>query len=152
MENIDDYWIAVISDEIRFFGKKDEDYRYHLEVLKDYLYTYYDDLAKQVDADKFKTNEEIIVYLNVLNNIVYLHSFGYGLLFIPKNVSEDQIKLLYDLFDSMDKIPIHIVYNLTRKHNGIKPDEIMDSNNDLDNTEFLDKFFSVKPYIKRRVR
>ena len=52
----------------------------------------------------------------------------------------------------MDKIPIHIDYNLTRKHNGIKPDEIMDSNNDLDNTEFLDKFFSVKPYIKRRVR
>ena len=152
MENIDDYWIAVISDEIRLFGKKDEDYRYHLEVLKDYLYTYYDDLAKQVDADKFKTNEEIIVYLNVLNNIVYLHSFGYGLLFIPKNVSEDQIKLLYDLFDSMDKITIHIDYNLTRKHNGIKPDEIMDSNNDLDNTEFLDKFFSVKPYIKRRVR
>ena len=152
MENIDDYWIAVISDKISFFGKKDEDYRYHLEVLKDYLYTYYDDLAKQVDADKFKTNEEVIVYLNVLNNIVYLHSFGYGLLFIPKNVSEDQIKLLYDLFDSMDKIHIHIDYNLTRKHNGIKPDEIMDSNNDLDNTEFLDKFFSVKPYIKRRVR
>ena len=73
MENINDYRMAIIcglDDEdglIRYFGENEE-YRFHLECLKDYLYTYYNDLAKQIGADDLRANEEIIIYLNTLGN------------------------------------------------------------------------------------
>ena len=155
--NINDYKLAIIcgaEDEnglIRFFGENNE-YRYHLECLKDYLYTYYNDLAKQIGADDLRANEEIIIYLNTLGDIVYLHSLGYGLLFIPKEVSEKQIDTLYELFSSIEKMPIYIDYHLVRKHGKIVAQEIINADDDLENTEFLDKFFQTKPYIKKKVK
>ncbi len=157
MENINNYKMAVIcgyeEDDglIRFFGENDE-YRYHLECLKDYLYTYYNDLAKQIGADDLRGNEEIIIYLNTLGNIVYLHSLGYGLLFIPKEISEKQVESLYNLFSKIDKMPIYIDYHLVRKHGKIVAQEIIDSDDALSNTEFLDRFFKTKPYIKGKVK
>ena len=155
--NFDKYKMAVIcgSDEddglIRLFGESDE-YRYHLECLKDYLYTYYNDLAKQIGADDLRNNEEIIIYLNTLGNIVYLHSPGYGLLFIPKEISEKQIESLHRLVSSFVKTPIYIDYHLVRKYGKIVAQEIIDSADDLSNNEFLDKFFKTKPYIKKKVK
>lgn len=157
MENINDYRMAIIcgpDDEdglIRYFGENEE-YRFHLECLKDYLYTYYNDLAKQIGADDLRANEEIIIYLNTLGNIVYLHSPGYGLLFVPKEISENQINSLYTLFSSFEKTPIYIDYNLVRKHGKVLAEELIDYSDDLENTELLDRFFKTKPYIKKRVK
>lgn len=153
--NFDKYKMAVIcgpDDEdglIRFFGEVDE-YRYHLECLKDYLYTYYNDLAKQIGADDLRNNEEIIIYLNAMGNIVYLHSPGYGLLFIPKEVTEKQIESLYKMASSFSKTPIYIDYYLIRKHGKILAQEIVDYDDDLENTEVLDRFLNSKPYIRKR--
>lgn len=155
--DINNYKLAIIcgtEDEdglIRYFGENDE-YRYHLECLKDYLYTYYNDLAKQIGADDLRSNEEIIIYLNTLGNIVYLHSLGYGLLFIPKEVSEKQIESLYGLFSKLDKMPIYIDYHLIRKNGRILPQEIFNADEDLENTTFLDRFFKTKPNIKEKVK
>ena len=153
MEKMDDYWMAVISSEddglIRFFGRKDEEYFLHLEVLKDYLYTYYNDLAKQIGADDLHTNEEIIIYLNTLGNIVYLHSAGYGLIYMPKEVSDKQIESLYQLLSSFPKTPIYIDYNLMRKNGKIVPQEIINSDDSLGNTQLLDKFLNFKSYTKK---
>ena len=156
MENINDYWIVVISSEedglIRFFGRRDEDYRFHLQVLKDYLYTYYNDLAKKVGADDLRDNNDLLIYLTTLGNIVYQHSPGYGLLFLPKEVSEKQVESLYGLFRSFEKMPIHIDYHLVRKRGRVVPQEIMDYQDGLENTEMLDRFFKTKPYVKKRVK
>lgn len=155
MENNNKYKMAVVcgpEDEdglIRYFGESDE-YMYHLDCLKDYLYTYYNDLAKQIGADDLRSNEEIIIYLNILGNIVYLHSPGYGLLFIPKEVTEKQIASLYEMVSTFPKTPIYIDYNLVRKHGKILPMEIIDYSDGLENTEVLDRFFESKPYINRK--
>lgn len=156
MDDINKYKLVVISGEddedglIRYFGEISE-YQYHLTCLKDYLYTYYNDLAKQIGADDIRSSEEIIIYLNALGNIVYLTSFGYGLLFIPKEVSDKQIDSLYKLFASFPKTAIYIDYNLVRKHGKILAEEIINADDNLENTELLDRFFSSKPYIKKRV-
>ena len=108
MLDVNDYKLVVINglaDEdglIRFFGENSE-YRFHLDALKDYLYTYYNELAETINADDKKNNNEIIVYLNEIGDIVYLHSPGYGLLYIPKQISEKQVVSLYDLFNSFEK-------------------------------------------------
>lgn len=155
MEDIRNYRMVVVSgpdDEdgaIRFFGPNEE-YRHHLECLKDYLYTYYNDLAKQIGADDLCDNLDLVIYLNALGDIVYLNSPGYGLLFIPKQVSEKQMNSLYSLFSSSEKMPIYIDYNLVRKHGEIVAEETMNYNEALENTEMLDKFFEKKPFIKRK--
>ena len=156
MHDVNDYKMVVIRNGeedgwIYFFGDARE-YRFHVDALRDYLYTYYNDLAKQIGADDLRANEEIIIYLNTLGNIVYLHSPGYGLLFIPKEISENQINSLYTLFSSFEKTPIYIDYNLVRKHGKILAEEIIDYSDDLENTEVLDRFFKTKPYIKKRVK
>ena len=156
MENVNDYRIVVIcgSDDddglIRYFGTNEE-YRFHLEGLKDYLYTYYNDLAKKINADDLRSNEEIIFYLNTLGNIVFLNSPGYGLLFIPKEVTEKQIESLYDLLSNLNEMSIYIDDRLAKKHDNIWPEEIID-NGDLMNNELLDRLFMIKPYIKKNVK
>lgn len=156
MENVNDYRIVVICGPddndglIRYFGTNEE-YRFHLEGLKDYLYTYYNDLAKKINADDLRSNEEIIIYLNTLGNIVFLNSPGYGLLFIPKEVTEKQIKSLCDLLSNLDEMSIYIDDSLAKKHDDIGLEEIID-NGDLINTEMLDRFFITKPYIKKNVK
>lgn len=157
MLNMNDYKLVVISglkDEdglIRFFGEISE-YRFHLEALKDYMYTYYSDLAEDINADDMKHNNDLIICLNDMGNIVYLHSPGYGLLFMPKQVSKNQIMSLYNLFNSFEKTPIYIDYNLTRQENGVYPEDIVDYVVGNENYETLDNFFYKKPYVKGKVK
>ena len=157
MDDINKYKLVVISGEddedglIRYFGEISE-YQYHLACLKDYLYTYYNDLAKQIGADDIRSSEEIIIYLNALGNIVYLTSPGYGLLFIPKEVSDKQIDSLYKLFASFPKTAIYIDYNLTRREDGIFPENIVDYVEGNENYETLDNFFYKNSYVKGRVK
>ena len=110
---------------------------------------YNNDLAKQIGADDLHTNEEIIIYLNTLGNIVYLHSAGYGLIYMPKEVSDKQIESLYQLLSSFPKTPIYIDYNLMRKNGKIVPQEIINSDDSLRNTQLLDKFLNFKSYTKK---
>ena len=157
MFNVNDYKLIIITgskDEdgaIRFFGEASE-YRFHLDALKDYLYTYYNELAETINADDKKNNNEIIVYLNEIGDIVYLHSPGYGLLYIPKQISEKQVVSLYDLFTSFETTPIYIYYNLTRKEDGIYLEDIVDYVQGNENYETLDNFFYKKTYVKRKTR
>lgn len=117
VENIDDYKLVVVDTNgmVKYFGKNNE-YRFHIEALKDYFYTYYEDLAYKVDADNMKNNEDILIYLNELGNIVFLNSAGYGVCYIPMQVSFDQKKAICDLMDGMlDKV-IYIEYNLSKEN------------------------------------
>ena len=157
MFNVNDYKLIIITgskDEdgvIRFFGEASE-YRFHLDALKDYLYTYYNDLANQIGADDLKDNNDLLIYLTTLGNIVYLHSPGYGLLFVPKEISENQINSLYTLFSSFEKTPIYIDYNLIRKEDGIYPEDVINYSEGMENYEMLDNFFYKKTYGKGKVR
>ena len=87
-----------------------------------------------------------------MGDIVYLHSTGYGLLFVPKQISKNQMMALYDLFTSFERTPIYIDYNLTRKEDGIYPEDIVDYVESNENYETLDNFFYKKPYVKRKAR
>lgn len=157
MLNVNDYKLVVITGledkdgEICFFGETSE-YRFHLEALKDYLYTYHNDLAESINADDMKNNNDLIFYLNEMGDIVYLHSPGYGLLFLPKQISKNQIMSLYDLFTSFEKTPIYINYNLTRQGNEIKPEDVTNYFEGMENYQTLDNFFSKKPCAKGRVK
>lgn len=156
MLNVNDYKLVVITgsneDEIiRFFGKTDE-YRFHLDALKDYLYTYYNSLAEAINADNKKSNNEIIIYLNAFGDIVYLHSKGYGLLFVPKQITEKQKTALYDLFNSFERTPIYIDYNLTRLDDEIFLEGIVNYVDGNENNETLDNFFDKVACVKRKVR
>ena len=156
MLNVNDYKLVIIagSEEdgtVRFFGEASE-YRFHLDALKDYLYTYYKSLAEDINADDKGHNNEIIIYLNEMGDIVYLHSIGYGLLFVPKQISRNQIMALYDVFNSFERTPIYIDYNLTRREDGIFPEDIVDYVEGNENYGTLDNFFYKKPYVKGRVK
>ena len=157
MKNINDYKLVVIcgtKDEdglIRYFGESNE-YKFHIDCLKDYMYTYHSDLAESINADALKDNNELIIYLNNIGDIIYLHSFGYGLLFVPERISEKQFISLYALFSSFEKMPIYINYNLYREDNKIKLEENFSYVKGLENTEILDKFFENKSYVKRKVK
>lgn len=157
MIDVNDYKLVVIKGSknedgaLHFFGEVSE-YRFHLDALKDYLYTYYNELAETTNADDKKNNNEIIVYLNEIGDIVYLHSPGYGLLYVPKQISEKQVVSLYDLFNSFEKMPIYINYNLIRKEDEVYPEDIINYSDGMENCETLDNFFSKKPYVKGRVR
>ena len=87
-----------------------------------------------------------------MGDIVYLHSIGYGLLFVPKQISRNQIMALYDVFNSFERTPIYIDYNLTRREDGIFPEDIVDYVEGNENYETLDNFFYKKPYVKGRVK
>ncbi len=148
--------VAVVCGEendgdIRIFGE-DEEYSRHVEALRDYLYTYYDDLATQIDADQINNNEDLIAYLTVLNNIVYLYSPGYSLLFMPKEVTEKQVESLYELVERFPKVPIHIDYCLFRENGMVLPREVFDGDRMLENNEVLDEFFGTIPCVKKVVR
>ena len=157
MKSMNDYMMVAICGNkdddglIRFFGEKNE-YMYHLECLQDYFYTFYPDLAYKVDADSMHTNEEIIMQLNNLDEIIYLHSPGYGLLFMPKEVSKKQTESLYHLFSSFEKTSIYIMYNLKKEDSKILSDEVMEIDDSLKNTDILDKFFDDKEMKKAKGR
>ena len=101
MLNVNDYKLVIIAGSkeedgmIRFFGESSE-YRFHLDALKDYLYTYYKPLAEDINADDKKNYNEIIIYLNEMGDIVYLHSIGYGLLFASLLFKYDHITIEED--------------------------------------------------------
>ncbi len=157
MLNVNDYKLVIIAGSkeedgmIRFFGESSE-YRFHLDALKDYLYTYYKSLAEDINADDKKNYNEIIIYLNEMGDIVYLHSIGYGLLFVPKQISRNQIMALYDVFNSFERTSIYIDYNLTRREDGIFPENIVDYVEGNENYETLDNFFYKNSYVKGRVK
>ncbi len=105
LKNMDDYAMVVISTngEIEFFGEKEE-YRYHLDALKDYFYTYYFDLANKLDADNMRNNEDIIYYLKQFGDCVILNSNGYVLCCAPLDISNNQKMVLCNLFqESLNK-------------------------------------------------
>lgn len=155
MFDVNDYKLVVITGfedndgTIRFFGQSNE-YRFHIEALKDYLYTYYNSLTEDIRVDDKRDNTEIIFYLNDIGDIVYLHSPGYGVLYIPKQISEKQSIALYDLFNSFEITPIYINYNLIKKDDEIYPEDIINYSNGNENYETLDNFFDKKPYVKEK--
>lgn len=114
MKNAENYRLIIIGNDgkIEYFGENKE-YRLHLEALKDYFYTCYEDLANKVDADSMRNNEDIIVYLNEFGKIVFLNSKGYGICYIPKDVGYEQKKIMCYLFDGMPDKMIYLEYNLS---------------------------------------
>lgn len=150
--NVDNYKLVVITGGEKenvitnFFGN-DEEYRFHIECLKDYMYTYYNDIAEKEDVDHLKTSEEIIFLLNELGNIVYLHSRGYGLAFIPKGICEEQINALHNLFTMILEMPIYIGYNLTKKSGKLEFEDMASYEKGLENIENLDGL--LKTYVKK---
>lgn len=109
LKNIDDYTLVIVGTNgaIEYFGEKEE-YRYHIEALKDYFYTYYFDLANQVDADNMRNNEDIIFYLNQFGKCVILNSDGYALCYVPLDINNNQKVTLCNLFQKCLSKKIYI--------------------------------------------
>lgn len=115
MENMNDYKMVVICEdgEIRYFGEVNE-YNYHIQSLRDYIYTYYNELAKKIDADN-KDDMYIIYYLTIQKNVVYLVSPKFGLLFLPQKCSEKQKESLYKFAKDIEGVSVYVGYNLSKK-------------------------------------
>lgn len=131
VENIDEYKLAIIdnSGNIEYFGENTE-YRFHIEALKDYFYTYHFDLANKVDADSMKNNEEVIIYLNRLGKIIFLNSEGYGLCYVPKEISVSQKESLEKLFSEIEDKVVYVEYNLNEKDGKILSEGSLNYNGD----------------------
>lgn len=144
VENIDGYKLAIIdgSGNIEYFGDNNE-YRFHIEALKDYFYTYYFDLANKVDADDMKNNEEIIIYLNRLGKVIFLNSKGYALCYVPKEINVSQKEVLEKLLLEMKDKVIYIEYNLNEKDGKILSENRSNYNMD-DSIDLFDENVKIR--------
>ena len=149
MENINDYMLVSIShnNQMIFFGDTNE-YRFHLDCLKDYFYIYYSKLAEEIDVDNIKCIEKIILYLIDEGNIIYLHSLGYGLVFVPEIISNEQLNLLHKLCLLLDNIPLYFVYNLHCDNGEIVFEQFHDDGENFNAVKQFDTFLLKKNLVK----
>lgn len=110
----------------------------HLDILTDFIYENYTPEIDLFNGFHGDVTEKLANFLTLQGNIVYLHSAGYGLLYMPKYITIVQVDKLYERFEELDKNNIYI-------------DGYLDSNSQYEllqevtsNEELLDYYFTVK--------
>lgn len=113
MDNINNKMLIVVDKDGNYksLGNLNNYDEYHIDNLMDYAFFTYPkvNFTNENRNDAF---HKIIYCLISDDKAVYLHSKGYGLLFMPKNQTPNQIKTLYDIFEKLDKTCIYVNYNL----------------------------------------
>ena len=154
-KNIKDYLIAIVNgpeDEvdgnIDFIGLAKENV-YHIDCLIDYgKKKYPGHKGFQALNDRY-TVEAPIFYLTCLDNAVYLNipdeKIGkYGLLYLPDELSDAQIKSLHKLAKQIPRINLEICYNMRVEDGLIQYDNL----DDKDSKNFEDMLNAYEKEIK----
>lgn len=90
---------------------------YHVDCLLEYARDKYPDVSIfQRITDRCEPDVPIF-FLTWLNNVVYINISGnrvgkYGMLFLPDEISEKQLKLIYELAKQIPKAHVDIVYDM----------------------------------------
>ncbi len=142
MDNINNKTFIVVHSDGKFesFGDINNYDEHHIDHLLDYAYFNYPkiNLTNENKSDAFN---KIIYYLTEANKVVYLHSQGYGLLFMPKHQTQRQIETLYNIFETLEKTYIYINYDLKLDENGKLEGT---TSNQLENTSAIDEYLDIK--------
>lgn len=122
---------------------------HHIDSLINYALFVYPTINFKSE-NKSETFHKIIYCLIADDKAVYLHSQGYGLLFMPKNHTDSQINALKNVFKKLDKTYIYVNYNLKlNKNNNLSGDLTMYRENELALDEYLNA--KAKDKIQKRL-
>lgn len=114
----------------------------HLDFLSEFIYENYNSEPNLFSGFHGDVTDKLARFLKEKGNIVYLHTIGYGLLYMPKYMTIVQIEKLYERFNELDKNNIYI-------------DDYSDSETQCEmlneinnNVEILDNYFKVQGKVK----
>ena len=126
MESIDNYKALIINGvndksndvdgHVDFVGPIGE-CDYHIDCLLEYAREKYPNVSIfQRITDRCEPDVPIY-FLTWLNNVVYINISGnrngkYGMLFLPDEVTENQMKEIYELVKQIPKAHVDIVYDM----------------------------------------
>ena len=151
MDNINNKMLIVVDKDGNYksLGNLNNYDEYHIDNLMDYAFFTYPkvNFTNENRNDAF---HKIIYCLISDDKAVYLHSKGYGLLFMPKNHTDSQINALKNVFKKLDKTYIYVNYNLKlNKNNNLSGDLTMYRENELALDEYLNA--KAKDKIQKRL-
>ena len=134
-------------------------YSYHAQCLIDYAIKKYPNINGFKELDYMEDPNAPIYYLSLLNNIVFTNVSSddekRGVLYLPKEISEKQLDMLYGFASTVSNFDISIVYDMYRI-DGTTIGEAFDLNKRENLKEKLDDFVlqkfkkgEIKTWIKR---
>lgn len=153
MDDIEDYMAVVINDDcaIDYLGYG-FNFGYHAECLIDYALRKYPYISGFKNLNYKDDPNSPFYYLTLLNNIIFTNvsvdDGKYGVLYLPKVVSEKQLQTLYDFSKMILDFETYIIYDMTRV-NGISVGKAFDFDKKLDLESELDEFVNQKKLVKR---
>ena len=117
---MDEYMVAIIDGEdngnITYLGYQ-FNYDYHAECLIDYVIYKYPSISGFKKIDYMKEPNLPLYYLSLLNNIIFTNvsvdDEKRGMLYLPKEISEEQLNILLTFIDLVTDFKIVIVYDLS---------------------------------------
>lgn len=117
---MDEYMVAIIDGEdngnITYLGYQ-FNYDYHAECLIDYGVHKYPNISGFKNIDYMKEPNLPLYYLSLLNNIIFTNvsvdDEKRGMLYLPKEISKEQLNILLTFIDLVTDFKIVIVYDLS---------------------------------------
>ncbi len=140
---------AIINDEkITYLGYL-FNYDYHAQCLIDYVSKSYSNIHGFENLDYMEEPNLPVYYLTLLNNVVFTNistdDEKRGILYLPRELSNQQIQYLSDFMKVVDDYSVLIVYNLVLDNDMVIGTEF---GNDISTANLLNGF--IKNIIKNR--
>ena len=150
---MDDYMVALITEDgkLNLLGYL-FNYNYHAQCLIDYALDKYPQITGFKLVNYMEDPNAPIYYLSLLNNIVFTNisvdGEKRGILYLPKDINEEQLKTLYDLTHLILEFDVCLVYNMSRL-DGTTMGKTFDFEKGMNIKEQLDDFvLKMKREIK----
>lgn len=118
---MDDYMVAIINGgkedgKITYLGYK-FNFKYHAQCLIDYASKKYPNISGFSKLDYMKEPNSPIYYLTLLGNIVFTNisvdGEKRGMLYFPRKISDEQVKVLHQFIKTINFYDVWIVYHMT---------------------------------------
>lgn len=157
---MDEYMVAIINGgseddgDITFLGYH-FNYDYHAECLIDYAKDKYPQISGFGDIDCMKDPNLPLYYLSLLNNIIFTNvsvdDEKRGMLYLPREISDEQIKTLLDFMKLVAEFKVTIVYNLSLI-DGVVFGKDLDALENEDTEEKIEDYFLGRQNLKKERR
>ena len=119
---MNEYMVAIITGDsedngnITYLGHN-FNFNYHAECLIDYAVHKYPNISGFKNIDYMKEPNLPIYYLSFLNNIIFTNvsvdDEMRGMLYLPKIISDEQLKTLLQFIDSIYDFKVIVIYDLS---------------------------------------
>lgn len=118
---MDEYMVAIINGGVEDNGNiiylgHNFNFNYHAECLIDYGVHKYPNISGFKNIDYMKEPNLPIYYLSLLNNIIFTNvsvdDEMRGMLYLPRTISDEQLKTLSQFIDLIYDFKVTIIYNL----------------------------------------